>query len=63
LIWINRGSVELRHASRAMETPMTTNQFYFVLLVLASFSGFGFFLAASYVRYRRWLAKQPNQLL
>jgi hypothetical protein len=38
---------------------MTTNQFYFVLLVLASFTGFGFFLAASYVRYRRWLAKQP----
>ena len=35
---------------------MTTNQFYFVLLVLASFTGF---LAASYVRYRRWLAKQP----
>ena len=38
---------------------MTTNQFYFVLLVLASFTGFGLFLAASYVRYRRWLAKQP----
>jgi len=38
---------------------MTTNQFYFVLLVLASFTGFGVVLAASYVRYRRWLAKQP----
>ena len=38
---------------------MTANQFYFVVLVLASFTGFGFCLAASYVRYRRWLAKQP----
>jgi hypothetical protein len=39
---------------------MTTNQFYFVLLVLASFTGFGLFMAVSYVQYRRWLAKHPT---
>ena len=38
---------------------MTTNQFYFVLFVLASFTVFGLGIAISYVRYRRWLAKQP----
>jgi hypothetical protein len=38
---------------------MTTNQFYFALLALGSFTGFGLFLAVSYVQYRRWLAKQP----
>ncbi len=39
---------------------MTTNQFYFVLFVLASFTGFGLFMAVSYVQYRRWLAKHPT---
>jgi hypothetical protein len=39
---------------------MTTNQFYFVLFVLASFTGFGLFTAVSYVQYRRWLAKHPT---
>ena len=42
---------------------MTTNQFYFVLFVLTSFTGFGLFMAVSYVRYRRWLAKHPTQPL
>ncbi|HET6221913.1 MAG TPA: hypothetical protein VFE11_07085 [Dongiaceae bacterium] len=42
---------------------MTINQFYFVLFVLASFTGFGLMLALSYVRYRRWLAKQPARPL
>jgi len=46
-----------------MEMPMTTYQFYFVLMVLASFIGFGLLTAASYVRYRRWLAKQPTRPL
>jgi hypothetical protein len=46
-----------------METPMPATQFYFVLFVLASFTGFGLFMAASYVRYRRWLAKQPTRHL
>lgn len=38
---------------------MTTNQFYFLLLVIFSFSLFSVVIAVSYVRYRRWLAKQP----
>ena len=42
---------------------MTTNQFYFVLLVLGSFTSFGLAIAISYVRYRRWLAKQPARPL
>jgi hypothetical protein len=41
---------------------MTTNQFYFVLLVIASFAGFGLAVAISYARYRRWLASSPIDL-
>ena len=42
---------------------MMTSQFYFVLFVLASFTVFGLAIAISYVRYRRWLAKQPARPL
>ena len=38
---------------------MTSAQFYYLLLVIASFTGFGFAIATAYVRYRRWLATQP----
>lgn len=38
---------------------MTTGQFYFLLFVILSFSGFGVAIATGYVRYRRWLATQP----
>ena len=38
---------------------MTAEQFYYLLFVILSFIGFGLALAASYVRYRRWLATQP----
>lgn len=34
-----------------------------ILLVLASFTGFGFVIAIGYMRYRRWLAKQPARPL
>jgi hypothetical protein len=64
LTQINRRVVELRHPGRGpTETAMTINQFYFVLFVLASFTGFGLFMAVSYVRYRRWLAKHPTRPL
>ncbi len=38
---------------------MTTPQFYYLLLVISSFTGFGLLIAIAYVRYRRWLAAQP----
>ena len=38
---------------------MTTNQFYYLLLVIFSFVGFGLSTAIAYIRYRRWLATQP----
>ena len=38
---------------------MTNPQFYYLLLVLGSFTGFGLAIGAAYVRYRRWLATQP----
>ena len=37
---------------------MTTPQFYYLLLVIASFTGFGLLIGIAYVRYRRWLATQ-----
>jgi hypothetical protein len=45
------------HSNRSR--PMTTEQFYFVLFVVLSFTGFGLAMGAAYVRYRRWLATQP----
>jgi hypothetical protein len=38
---------------------MTTDQFYYLLLVIFSFVGFGVSIGIAYVRYRRWLATQP----
>jgi hypothetical protein len=38
---------------------MTTYQFYFLVLSVASFVVFGGALASGYVRYRRWLRMQP----
>ena len=38
---------------------MTDGQFYYLLLVIVSFTGFGLAIATAYVRYRRWLAMQP----
>jgi hypothetical protein len=37
---------------------MTTEQFYYLLFVILSFTGFGLAIATAYVRYRRWLATQ-----
>ena len=39
---------------------MTTGQFYYLLFVIISFTGFGVATAASCVSYRRWLATQPR---
>lgn len=38
---------------------MTDGQFYYLLLVIASFTGFGLAIATAYVSYRRWLSTQP----
>ena len=42
---------------------MTTPQFYYLLFVILSFTGFGLAIAAGYIRYRRWLATQPPRYL
>ncbi len=42
---------------------MTTEQFYYLLFVILSFSGFGVAIGAAYIRYRRWLATQPVRRL
>lgn len=39
---------------------MTTEQFYYLIFVILSFTGFGVAIAAAYVRYRRWLATQTQ---
>jgi hypothetical protein len=39
---------------------MTTEQFYYLIFVVLSFTGFGFAIAVAYVRYRRWLAIQAQ---
>ena len=38
---------------------MTTEQSYYLALVVLSFGVFVVAIAASYIRYRRWLASQP----
>jgi hypothetical protein len=45
------------------ERAMTTEQFYYLLFVILSFSGFGVAIGAAYIRYRRWLATQPVRRL
>lgn len=40
---------------------MTTDQFYYLIFVICSFTGFGLAIAIGYVRYRRWLATQPTR--
>lgn len=40
---------------------MTTDQFYFLVLVVLAFAGFGIALGASTIRYHAWLAKQQPQ--
>ena len=42
---------------------MTNGQFYYLLLVILSFITFGLGTAIAYVRYRRWLAKQPPRFI
>lgn len=42
---------------------MTDPQFYYLLFVIFSFTGFGLAIAVCYVRYRRWLATQPPKYL
>jgi hypothetical protein len=39
---------------------MTTEQFYYLLFVILSFTTFGLAIATAYVRYRRWLATQAQ---
>jgi hypothetical protein len=51
------------HRRRPAEAPMTTDQFYYLLLVIFSFVGFGVSIGIAYIRYRRWLAAQPPKTL
>ncbi len=37
---------------------MSKSEFYYLVLVCASFSSFGIALAASYLQYRGWLTRQ-----
>jgi hypothetical protein len=60
LIWIKRTDQTIGdHGQRPAEAPMTTDQFYYLLLVIFSFVGFGLAMGVAYIRYRRWLATQP----
>jgi hypothetical protein len=59
LIWVNATvgrSIIL--ASFPTERPMPKSEFYYLILVCLSFSGFGIALAASCLQYRRWLTRQ-----
>jgi hypothetical protein len=53
----------LSHFRLQRSTPMTNPQFYYLLFVILSFTGFGLAIAAGYIRYRRWLATQPPRHL
>ena len=49
------------HSARSNRSgAMTTEQFYYLLFVILSFTGFGLAIATAYVRYRRWLATQAQ---
>jgi len=54
------GAVACHSAGSNRSGPMTTEQFYYLIFVILSFTGFGFAIAAAYVRYRRWLATQAQ---
>jgi hypothetical protein len=61
---IKRRIVAACHSSGSnRSTPMTTPQFYYLLFVILSFTGFGLAIATGYVQYRRWLATQPPRHL
>jgi hypothetical protein len=60
LIQIKRSVVAAWHTAGSNRSePMTNGQFYYLLLVIFSFTIFGVGTAIAYVRYRRWLATQP----
>jgi hypothetical protein len=60
LIQIKPAKVGRWHISGSnRSTLMTSGQFYYLLLVITSFTGFGLAIAVAYVRYRRWLATHP----
>ena len=40
---------------------MPQGQFYYLLLVCASFVVFGLAVATNYIQYRRWLKRQAPQ--
>jgi len=45
------------------ETAMTTNEFYYMLLVLGTFGLFSLAIAIALVRYKAWIratARQPH---
>jgi hypothetical protein len=54
------GAVACHSAGSNRSGAMTTEQFYYLLFVILSFTGFGVAIAAAYVRYRRWLATQTQ---
>jgi hypothetical protein len=43
-----------------LEDPMTTNEFYYLLLVCGAFAVFGISLALAYLRYKQWLKQQAR---
>jgi hypothetical protein len=64
LIWIKRKRGKVGdHRWQPAEVPMTTDQFYYLLLVIFSFVTFGVSIGIAYIRYRRWLATQPPTIL
>ena len=41
---------------------MTNGEFYYLILVIATFATFGASMAFAMLRYRQWAAKNPDQL-
>jgi len=44
------------------ETAMTTNEFYYMLLVLGTFGLFSLAIAIALVRYKAWVRATARQL-
>jgi hypothetical protein len=61
LIQIKQPVDNSRHASglQPEAQAMTTPQFYYLLLVILAFGGFGVAVAANYITYRGWRKTHP----
>lgn len=61
LIHVKRCSAGLEHhAVLCMEDSVTTNEFYYLLLVLGAFAAFGMSTSVATLQYRVWLRRQAT---